>query len=166
MILDLVISAVVAWATGLIACRALIGAPIVDLPNEARKLHRAPTPTSGGIGIALGFAVGLMALSLLTFGWRDEITEHGAAISSLGAAFAYGFLGLGFMDDAFPLGPRLKFVVFSALAIAAALSVGLVRALPLGLGDPIALAFPLALVGTALWVFTLVNCVNFMDGAN
>lgn len=164
--MDLVIGAAIAWATGLIACRALIGAPIVDLPNEARKLHRAPTPTSGGIGIALGFAVGLMALSLLTFGWRDEITEQGAAMSSLGAAFAYGFLVLGFLDDAFPLGPRLKFLVFSALAIAAALSVGLVRTLPLGVGDPIALTFPFALAGTALWVFTLVNCVNFMDGAN
>lgn len=164
--MDLAIGAGAAWAASLIVCRTLIGAPIVDLPNEARKLHVAPTPTSGGVAIALGFAVGLMSLSLLPFAWRDEITEQGAAMSSIGAAFAYSFLMLGFLDDAFPLGPRLKFTVFSVLALAASMSVGPVKMLPIGMDAPIVLAFPFALAGTALWVFTLVNCVNFMDGAN
>jgi UDP-N-acetylmuramyl pentapeptide phosphotransferase/UDP-N-acetylglucosamine-1-phosphate transferase len=165
VIFDLIVGAAIALVFSLIACRALIGSPIVDLPNEARKLHRAPTPTSGGIGIALGFALGLMALSLFSHEWRHEITTEGAAMSSIASAFAYGFLMLGFIDDAHPLGPRLKFIVFSALAIGAALGVGVVHTLPLG-GATIELGFLFALAGTALWVFTLVNCVNFMDGAN
>lgn len=166
MIVDLVVAAAIALGCALITCRALIGAPIVDMPNQARKLHRAPTPTSGGIAIALGFALSLMAISLFSTEWRHEISTYGAAISTIGAAFAYGFLMLGFVDDAAPVGPRLKFTIFCALSIGAAASVGVVRTLPIGGDAEIALAFPLALAGTALWIFTLVNCVNFMDGAN
>jgi UDP-GlcNAc:undecaprenyl-phosphate/decaprenyl-phosphate GlcNAc-1-phosphate transferase len=165
LILDLLIAAAIALGSAMLTCRALIGAPIVDMPNEARKLHRAPTPTSGGIGIALGFALSLMAISLFSLEWRHEISAYGVTISTVGAAFSYGFLMLGFVDDAAPLGPRLKFVIFAALSIGAAASVGVVRALPFGTGS-IELAYPAALMGTALWVFTLVNCVNFMDGAN
>jgi Fuc2NAc and GlcNAc transferase len=148
-----------------LACGVLIGAGIVDMPSEPRKRHRAPTPTSGGIGIAIGVAVGLMTLSLFSTVWRHEITANGAAMSSMGAAFAHSFLILGFVDDAYPLGPRLKFIVFAALSVFAALAVGLVRVLPLG-ETSLELGFIVALIGTAAWVFTLVNCVNFMDGAN
>lgn len=165
LFLDLSVAAIIALVCSLIACRALIGAPIVDMPDEARKAHRAPTPTSGGIGIALGFAVGLIALSIVSIVWRHEITAQGASRSSIAAAFAYGFLLLGFVDDAFPLGPRLKFLVFGALAVGAALGVGLVRSLPFG-GETLELGYAWALLGTALWIFTVVNCVNFMDGAN
>jgi DNA-binding transcriptional MocR family regulator len=165
VLLDLIVGAVVALVSSVIACGVLIGAGIVDMPSEPRKRHRAPTPTSGGIGIAIGVAVGLMTLSLFSTVWRHEITANGAAMSSMGAAFAYSFLILGFVDDAYPLGPRLKFIVFAALSVFAALAVGLVRVLPLG-ETSLELGFIVALIGTAAWVFTLVNCVNFMDGAN
>lgn len=165
MFLDLSVAAAIALVCSLIACRSLIGTPIVDLPDEARKSHRGPTPTSGGIGIALGFAVGLIALSVVSIVWRHEITAAGASRSSISAAFAYGFLLLGFVDDAFPLGPRLKLSVFSALALGAALGVGLVQSLPFGV-ETLQLGYAWALLGTALWLFTMVNCVNFMDGAN
>lgn len=165
MVLDLFVGAIIAFGFSLVACRALIGAGVVDMPTEPRKTHRAPTPTSGGIGIAFGVALGIVALSMFSFEWRHEITPQGAALASRGAAFAFGFLVLGFIDDIRPLGPRLKFALFTLLALGAALSVGVVRILPIG-AHIVELGFVLALIGTALWVFTLVNCVNFMDGAN
>lgn len=166
MLWDFAIAVTIAFAASLIACRGLIGAPIVDLPNMARKAHTTPTPTSGGAGVALGFAAGLIALSAFSIVWRHEVTMQGVALASSASAFAYGFLLLGFLDDAFPLGPRLKFVVFSALAVGASLLIGVVRALPFGDGAVIELGFVVGLIGTSLWVFTVVNCVNFMDGAN
>jgi UDP-N-acetylmuramyl pentapeptide phosphotransferase/UDP-N-acetylglucosamine-1-phosphate transferase len=116
--------------------------------------------------MAIGFAVGLMALSLAFQDWREAVTSHGATLLSLTAAFAYAFMLLGFVDDARPLGPRLKFVVFAAVSISAALTLGVVQTLPFGWGAPLYLGLALGLVGTAAWVFTVVNCVNFMDGAN
>lgn len=165
MLDDLVLGAALALAVSFIVCRALIGAGPVDLPSEARKRHASPTPTSGGIGVALGFAVGLIMLATFSAAWRYEVTTIGSSLLTVGVSLAYGFLLLGFIDDAHPLGPRLKFVVFSALSFGAALTVGVVQALPLG-GDVLHVGFLIGLLGTALWVFTLVNCVNFMDGAN
>jgi UDP-N-acetylmuramyl pentapeptide phosphotransferase/UDP-N-acetylglucosamine-1-phosphate transferase len=63
------------------------------------------------------------------------------------------------------LSARLKFIVFSALALAAALIVGPVSAFPIA-NDVFVSPYWLALFGTALWVFVMVNAVNFMDGAN
>lgn len=165
MLDDLGLAAALALAVSLTACGALIGAGPVDLPTEARKRHTSPTPTSGGLGVALGFAVGLVTLSTFSAAWRHEVTTVGSTLLSVGVSFAYGFLMLGFVDDAHPLGPRLKFALFTALSVGAALTVGVVQALPLG-GTVLHVGFAIGLVGTALWVFTLVNCVNFMDGAN
>jgi UDP-N-acetylmuramyl pentapeptide phosphotransferase/UDP-N-acetylglucosamine-1-phosphate transferase len=41
-----------------------------------------------------------------------------------------------------------------------------VDVLPLGEGAMVRIGLSFGLFGTALWIFTLVNCVNFMDGAN
>jgi UDP-GlcNAc:undecaprenyl-phosphate/decaprenyl-phosphate GlcNAc-1-phosphate transferase len=154
-----------ALLVSVITCGALMGSGPLDAPG-ARKPHKTHTPTSGGAGMALGFAVGLIALAMLSNDWREAITSRGAALLSLTAAFAFAFMLLGFIDDSHPLGPRLKFALFAAVSIAAALAVGVVRTLPFGWGPPLYLPFALGLAGSAAWVFTMVNCVNFMDGAN
>ena len=119
MFLELGIGAVVAIITSLIACWLLILAGLEDAPNAARKAHRAPTPTSGGLGMAVGFGVGLLAVSLLSSAqWRAHVGYWGFTQLSVVTAFACAFLGLGAFDDARPLGPRLKFLIFTALSIA------------------------------------------------
>jgi UDP-N-acetylmuramyl pentapeptide phosphotransferase/UDP-N-acetylglucosamine-1-phosphate transferase len=166
LLFDLAIGVGIAFAISCIVCAAMIQAGPLDMPNAARKAHYAPTPTSGGIGIALGFAAGLIALSLFSSSWRHEISSQGAVLMSTGAAFSYGFLALGFLDDAHPLSARLKFALFGALSIGVATSIGVVQKLPLGWGYGFQVGFWVGALGTALWVFTVVNCVNFMDGVN
>jgi UDP-GlcNAc:undecaprenyl-phosphate/decaprenyl-phosphate GlcNAc-1-phosphate transferase len=163
--LELLGGAAIAAVASLIACRAIIATGPIDKATEARHAHTIPTPTSGGLAIAVGFAIGLMAIALFSNVLAQEMTARGAALLTLAASFAYGFLILGFIDDAQPLSARLKFVIFTLGALGAALSVGVVRELPLGFVTA-ELPFWLALFGTTLWIFTLVNCVNFMDGAN
>lgn len=150
----------------LIACRALMPAAPLDVPDLARKVHGAPTPTSGGVGIAFGFAVGLMALSTGFSQWREAISAQGASLLAAASAFCYAFLLLGSWDDARPIGPRLKFGAFALLALGGAWAVGAVSEVPIAQGIVMLLPPWLALAGSALWVFTLVNTVNFMDGSN
>lgn len=166
MFLELGIGAAVAILTSLVACRLLITAGLEDAPNVARKAHRDPTPTSGGLGIALGFGAGLLAVSFLASAeWRAQIGFWGFSRLSIVTAFACAFLLLGAFDDARPMGPRLKFAIFAALSIGSVLSVWPVTQLQVG-PYVLNLGYVLGLLGSGLFVFTLVNCVNFMDGLN
>ncbi len=165
MLLDLIAAALVAAITSFAACRAQMGAGPIDMPG-GRKWHDAPTPTSGGVGIAIGFAVGLTVLGLASATARAEMSPRGAELLQLASAFAYAFLVIGFLDDTRPIHPVLKTIAFSVLAVAAVALIGPVQHLPLAPDFVLELPYGPGLLGAALWVFVMVNCVNFMDGAN
>lgn len=164
MIWELIGGALVAGLVALIVCRVQIAAGPVDQADEAHKSHTSPTPTSGGIGIAIGYTAGLV--TLIEFGARLGLERQVAALAWLASVLAFIFLLIGFVDDNRPLGPRLKGLAFALLSLAAAITMGVVDVLPFGCGVEWRLGLTIGLFGTALWVFTLVNCVNFMDGAN
>ena len=166
MNLDLISGASIAAVTSLVVCRALIASGPVDAPNAPRKAHRAPTPTSGGLAIAFGFSVGLAALAFFSHAVREDMSARGVGLLTFSVSFAYAFLIVGFIDDAHPLSARLKLVLFSVLGLGAAATVGVVTDIPIADGVTLRLPLWLGLIGTALWIFTMVNCVNFMDGAN
>lgn len=165
MILDLTLVVAIAFATSLIVCYAIIWIGPVDAPNEARKQHRDPTPTSGGIGIGAGYAAAMIVLSLFSLEWRHQISPQGVAMLWVSALFAYPLLLIGFVDDARRLSAEFKFVVYTILALIAAWLMGVVDEVQFG-SLVLQLPFIVGLIGTALWVFTLLNVVNFMDGAN
>jgi len=165
VILDLTFVVALAFVTSLVVCRAIIWMGPVDAPDEERKQHRAPTPTSGGIGIGAGFGAAMVMLSLFSINWRFEISPQGVSMLWVSALFAYPLLFIGFVDDTRRLSAEFKFFVYSALSIAAAWLMGVVSEVQIG-GVLIQLPFVLGLIGTGLWVFTLLNVVNFMDGAN
>lgn len=165
MILDLALVVAVAFVTSLIVCRAMIWIGPVDAPTEARKQHRAPTPTSGGIGIGAGYGAAMVVLSLFSLSWRQEISPQGATMLWVSALFAYPLLFVGFIDDARHLSAKFKFAVYAVLSVAAAWLMGVVHEVRVG-EFTLVLPFAVGLIGTALWVFTVLNVVNFMDGSN
>lgn len=154
-----------AFLSSVIICRVLMHAGPRDLPNEERKAHRAPTPTSGGLGIALAFVLGCLLifardLSVTQF----DLLKHGNLLTLAGLALA--LLVIGFLDDAFHIPAPLRFGLFFVISTLGALNAGVVRALPFAEDMALPLPFIVGLAGSALWVFTLVNSVNFIDGAN
>jgi UDP-N-acetylmuramyl pentapeptide phosphotransferase/UDP-N-acetylglucosamine-1-phosphate transferase len=166
VLLDLAIVMLVSLAASALACRLVIWTGPVDHPSEARKQHRVATPTSGGLGVGLGYAIGLALLTFVSTVWRYEVHPLGLRMLWASAAFAYPLLIIGFIDDVWHLGARLKFVLYSAIALGAAYVIGVVNVFPVTQDLTLFLPFEAALVGTALWVFTMINCVNFMDGSN
>lgn len=163
---DLCMGLAIAALTSLIACRALIATGPLDVPIHDRHEHDEPTPTAGGVGVSIGFGLGLVLLFFVSTQWRAEVAAPGVRLLLISGAYAYAFLLLGFLDDARPLGPRLKIGLFIALALAAAWSIGPIREMPVAEGLVFDIMYPAAIVGTALWIFTLINSVNFMDGSN
>lgn len=165
MILDLTLVFAIAFITSLIVSSAMLWIGPVDAPDEKRKQHRAPTPTSGGIGIGAGYGAAMIVLSLFSLEWRHQVSPQGVAMLWVSALFAYPLLLIGFVDDARRLSAEFKFIVYSLLSLVAAWLMGVVREAQIG-DLVVHLPFIVGLIGTALWVFTLLNVVNFMDGAN
>lgn len=167
MLLTLIIIAIVGFAVALVLSRLAIAAGLWDNPDATRKAHRKATPTSGGLAISAGAAAALLAAaSPALSGWAEAYAPQSLARLLGVAVLAFFAAALGFVDDARPLGPKIKAAVMAAAALAfTALAA---RADRLPLTADIAVSFPwiIAVLGSALLVFTLMNAVNFMDGAN
>ena len=166
MWVELGIGVAIAALASALVCAILVARGPLDHPDVARKAHGAPTPTSGGLGIAAGLLSGLLVLWFSFARWSAVADGQGVALIAAIALFAFAFLLLGLIDDAMPLDPRLKLLVFAAVSLGGAWRIGVVNHLPLGGGGDLQLPLAIGLVGTALWIFTLVNSVNFMDGSN
>lgn len=165
MWIELGIAVAIAALVSALVCMILVRRGPLDHPDVARKAHTAPTPTSGGLGIAVGFVAA--AVCLLCFPvWEATLVAQGIPLLASILLFALAFLLMGFIDDSTPINPRLKFLLFTLAALAAAWRIGTVTLLPLSEGNVLQLPLIVGLIGSALWIFTLVNSVNFMDGSN
>ena len=69
----------------------------IDVPKDARRMHKVPIPRLGGLAIFLGFLI-----SILLFGRIDPQMKS----ILLGAVF---IVMLGVVDDIHPLKPLVKF---------------------------------------------------------
>jgi len=155
---QLALAAALAWATGAVVTGLVSRWGPVDPPTD-RGAHKAPTPTSGGLGIIAGTFVGLVPLvSLLP---KDQLAP---LLALLVMALVMGVVGL--IDDILDLNARLKLGIHIVLAMAFAALVGKIGVLPLAAGLDLRLLPIFGFLGTALWIVVLVNSLNFMDGAN
>jgi Fuc2NAc and GlcNAc transferase len=142
-----------AWALSFgvaFAVRANAGRlKLVQTPNE-RSSHVRPTPSGGGIGIAVAGSVAGIVVSLQTgsAGW-----------SVLVATFCIAILGL--LDDVHNLSSRLRFGLQMVFIGAILFYAGEMPAIELSTGRlPSIVLYP-ALLFLAVW---WVNLFNFMDG--
>jgi UDP-GlcNAc:undecaprenyl-phosphate/decaprenyl-phosphate GlcNAc-1-phosphate transferase len=149
----------IAALSAVIGTRAMISVGIGDDPDAARKLHTKRTPTSGGVGIMFGVVTATIFV----------VVGHSASISLPLVACLLGSVlagGLGLLDDIYVLGAKLKLAVMIGLTGILAIAFVRIEALTLAPFVSIPLGFVVGALGTMLWLLVLVNCVNFMDGAN
>lgn len=138
-----------------------------DNPDGARKVHNTPNATAGGVAAAAGFAA---ALALLAFwpaaAWIESLPPSALQRSALAVGAAFCALMLGLIDDLRPIGPRIKFGCITGLGLFIAIFIARAETFPIAgpIVLPVGLVF--GILGSALWVFTLANGVNFIDGAN
>ncbi len=150
--------AALAFFTSLAVTGFMCAAGLGDA-SEGRSAHKGIIPTAGGVGVIAGLGVALGAFALLFPNY--EFGRGFAPVMAL--VFAAGFLGL--VDDALTLGSKLKFGLMLLICAAAVWSIGPPSNLPF-LGEPIELHPSLGFIGAMLWIFVVMNAVNFMDGAN
>lgn len=134
-----------------------------DVPDH-RSSHHHVTPTAGGLGIIAGVGATILMASLfhsdlffIRLGTADRLA------SFLSLVFAISVLGL--VDDRFELSSRLKMGLILILSFASVMVIGPVTKLPYGT-DYLYLLGWVGVIGSVLWMFTVTNAVNFMDGVN
>ena len=122
---------------------------LVDNPaGNARKLHKAPMPRSGGLGIIIPTAVAI----LVVLPWDDSIFSF--LFSSL------VIIGFGLLDDVIELKPIQK-LVGQALGVTLAMVGGMIISnVPFIDNAPTWISYAL----TFAFVMAVINGVNFSDG--
>lgn len=130
-----VAAAVGTWAAARVGRR--IG--LLDHPGP-RKLHPAPVPLAGGVGLGAGVVAGIVGAGIT----HDVLVGGGV------------LLVLGFLDDARDLRARTRLLGQAA----AAFPVALAYAPSIGVARPIEVAFAL------LWILAVISAVNCIDCAD
>jgi Fuc2NAc and GlcNAc transferase len=127
---------------------------LIDVPG-VRSSHKVPTPRGGGIAIIVGVALAVVIL------WGSGAWPTGKAIALLSAAILIGVVGA--IDDVRSIRPVYRLCIQLLVAVATVYVVGRVDRLPLPTPLDVStgwLAAPL----TVLWLVTVTNFYNFMDG--
>jgi Fuc2NAc and GlcNAc transferase len=144
----------VAAGTAWLVSRNATRLGLIDLTNE-RSSHLTPTPRGGGIGIVAGVAAGVIFLTAAGVPLDRNLAVLLAGVAVLAA--------LGVIDDRRSIPVRYRLLVQLAVAVAVVAVVGGVDRLPL----PPPLDLPIGWLGlplAVLWLVTVTNFYNFMDG--
>ena len=127
--------------------------------SDDRSAHSGTIPTAGGVGILAGMGLSLCAIGVI---FPELNLPRGfAPVTAL--LFAIGMLGL--VDDVLTLGAKVKFGLMLLICGAAVWLIGPPETLPFT-GGAVTLPPTIGFIGAMLWVFVVMNAVNFMDGAN
>jgi UDP-GlcNAc:undecaprenyl-phosphate GlcNAc-1-phosphate transferase len=132
---------------------------IVDRPSSRGVSSRPDIPLLGGLAVASGFGVGLVA-SAATFANFTATRRLSGVL--LGALLV---LGLGAWDDRRGLGATAKFTVqalAALLAVGAGLRIGHVTEPTTRLSFELPLWF--GWVASVLWIVGVTNAINLIDG--
>lgn len=127
----------------------------IDVPTDARRMHKVPIPRLGGLAIFLGFI-----FSVLIF--VDVTTELKGIL--LGSVI---IVVLGVIDDVIRLGAKLKFVVqiiAALIPVMCGVRINIFSNPNLLSSDSFISLGALSIPITVLWIVGITNAVNLIDG--
>lgn len=129
----------------------------IDVPKDARRMHKVPTPRLGGLAVFLGFLVSVLCFC--------EITRE--LIGLLCGSVIIVILGI--FDDSHDLSAKLKFCV-QIMAALVTIYIGDIKinffTNPNIFSDEgvLLLSDWIAVPCTVLWIVAITNAVNLIDG--
>lgn len=129
----------------------------VDVPKDARRMHKVPIPRLGGLAIFIGFMLSVLMLGGIRGNGQLQSILLGSVI----------IVVLGVVDDIMALPAMLKFVVQIAAALIPALNGVVIQAFsnPNIFSQNLYWVLgPLSVPFTVLWIVAITNSVNLIDG--
>ncbi|MCI2058204.1 MAG: undecaprenyl/decaprenyl-phosphate alpha-N-acetylglucosaminyl 1-phosphate transferase [Oscillibacter sp.] len=129
----------------------------IDVPKDARRMHKVPIPRLGGLAIFIGFMFSILLFANV----RGDRQMQGIL---LGAVI---IVVLGVVDDITPLPAMFKFVIQIAAALIPTLHGVLIHVISnpnLVSDNPYWNMGKLSVPITVLWIVAITNSVNLIDG--
>ncbi len=135
----------------------------LDVPRDARRVHRIAVPRIGGVAVALSVMLGLAALLFVDNRVSEKVGEQ---IGELAAVFvpAALILAFGVYDDLRGAAAKQKFFVQAVAAALFYLMGGRVEALSIPFVGTVELHWTLGFALTIFWVVAVTNAFNLIDG--
>ena len=127
----------------------------VDVPKDARRMHKHPIPRRGGLAIFMGFLFSVLIFIDLTAPLRGML---------LGAVV---IVVLGIFDDIYALGAKFKFMVQIIAALFAVLSGNIITIISnpnIFSSQPYWELGFLSIPFSVIWICAITNAVNLIDG--
>lgn len=155
IVLALAVSAVASFGTTPLVKKMAYKVGAIDVPRDARRMHKQPIPRLGGLAIAMSFL-----LTVLVFAKIDTQLQG----ILLGAVM---IVVLGVLDDCLTLRAPVKFVIQILAACVVAGHGCTIRYIsnPIFTSDLAYLDLgSWSLPVTVIWIVSITNAVNFIDG--
>ena len=151
-----VAAAIIAWIFSFIITPLVrifaYGIGALDIPRDARRVHKKAMPLLGGLAIWFGFTV-------------TSILFCGLSIESI-AMWCGGTLIVitGIIDDRFDIPAMLKFLIQIAIATATVLVGNIVISEITIFGNTIVFGNFWDTIISVIWMVALINAINLIDG--
>ena len=155
VVLALVVALVVSFLTTPVVKTIAYKVGAIDVPKDARRMHKVPIPRLGGLAIFIGFMVSILLFASITSEMKSIL---------LGAVI---IVVLGVVDDIMALPAMLKFVVqIVAASIPATHGVQILAfSNPNIFSDDLYWVLGwLSIPFTVIWIVAITNAVNLIDG--
>lgn len=155
VVLALVVALVVSFLTTPVVKTFAYKVGAIDVPKDARRMHKVPIPRLGGLAIFIGFMVSILLFASITSEMKSIL---------LGAVI---IVVLGVVDDIMALPAMLKFVVqIVAASIPATHGVQILAfSNPNIFSDDLYWVLGwLSIPFTVIWIVAITNAVNLIDG--
>lgn len=129
----------------------------IDVPKDARRMHKVPIPRLGGLAIFMGFMVSILLFVNIRGNQQMQSILLGAVI----------IVVLGVVDDIMALPAMLKFVIQIIAALIPAMNGVTILAFsnPNIFSDKLYWVLgSLSVPFTVIWIVAITNSVNLIDG--
>ncbi|MDO4315732.1 MAG: MraY family glycosyltransferase [Oscillospiraceae bacterium] len=157
VVLALLVALVVSFLTTPVVKTFAYKVGAIDVPKDARRMHKVPIPRLGGLAIFIGFMVSILLFVNIRGNQQMQSILLGAVI----------IVVLGVVDDIMALPALLKFVVQIVAALIPALHGVTILAFsnPNIFSDRLYWVLgSLSVPFTVIWIVAITNSVNLIDG--
>ena len=157
VVLALLVAAVVSFLMTPVVKTFAYKVGAIDVPKDARRMHKVPIPRLGGLAIFIGFLVSMVLFVNIRGNQQMQSILLGSVIIVI----------LGVVDDITPLPAMFKFVVQIVAAAIPAMNGVVIQAVsnPNVFSDNLYWVLGwLSIPVTVIWIVAITNSVNLIDG--